>query len=166
MLLPALAPALSWVADDFKVLEISLLTDASGKSSVEVDAELDRTVVLGERAVVPTVGLVVYTRLAVGSVVLPVLVAWVLVVAWPSRPLELWCRLVAACVLLMPVLLLDTPLSVAAGLWDTQLKLYAPGTPSPLIWWNVFLNSGGRLVLGLVAGVLAITMAAQVSPHR
>ena len=83
-----------------------------------------------------------------------------------ARPLELLCRIPAACALLVPVLLLDTPLSVAAGLWDTQPKPYAPGTPSPLIWWNIFLNSGGRLVLGLVAGVLAIAMTARVSPRR
>ena len=95
----------------------------------------------------------------VGTVLQPVLVALVLLLAWPARWGEMALRLAIASVLLSVVLLADTPFSLAAWLWHAQIKLYEPGRGSPLVWWNVFLNGGGRLALGLIAATLAIALA-------
>ena len=102
---------------------------------------------------------VVVASTTVGTVMQPLLVLAVLVLAWPARPLEFALRLALAAAAGVVVLLLDTPFSLAAWLWDAQLKMYEPGRSSALVWWNVFLNGGGRLALGLVAAALAIALA-------
>jgi hypothetical protein len=61
-------------------------------------------------------------------------------------------------------LLLDTPVSFAARLWDTQLRALQIQHDSPLIWWNTFLNGGGRLVIGLIAGALSVAGARMTMP--
>jgi hypothetical protein len=85
-----------------------------------------------------------------------------LVLAWPVGAVE-WLlrllRLLVAIALLLVVLALDTPWSMAAWLWDVQLKTHEPGRASPLLWRNFFLDGDGRLALGLIAGVVAMAVA-------
>lgn len=160
LLLPALSAALEFVADDFSILRVEFVSDR-GNASIGALALLKHTIVLGGRAVVPDDVSVMMVASTVGTVMQPLLVALVLVLAWPARVIEMALRLVAACTLIAIVLLADTPLSMAAWLWDIQLRAHAPGRSSPLVWWNIFLNGGGRLALGLIAGVLSIAWARQ-----
>ena len=74
--------------------------------------------------------------------------------------------LIVAVVLSAAVLLLDTPFSLAAWLWHTQLRQYEPERFSALVSWNLFLNGGGRLALGLVASALAIALSSPLRRKR
>jgi hypothetical protein len=157
-LLPGLAKLLAWVADDFEIVRFEFFTDR-GQLTIGALARVDHTLFLGGRAIVPDGHQIGVVGTTVGTVLQPLLVAFVLVLAWPARWLELVLRLPVAALLLAVVMLIDTPFSLAAWLWDAQLRQYEPGRASPLIWWNTFLNGGGRLALGLVAGALAIVLA-------
>jgi len=168
--MPALSQALSFVADDFKVLRFEFVNDR-GNTAIAALATLEHTLVLGGRAIVPTGTSVMAVSTTVGTVLQPVLVALALVLAWPARWLEALLRIVFVAPLLALVVLLDTPFSMAAWMWEIQLRAYEPGRHSPLVWWNIFLNGGGRLALGLLAGassvVLSQTVAARlVRPER
>lgn len=158
LLLPVLSPTLAFVADDFKIVRFDLV-DERKNASVAALAVLERSVFLGGRAIVPDGTQVMMVGTTVGTVLQPLLVALVLVLAWPARLNEMALRLVIAIPLLAVVVLADTPFSLAAWLWDAQIKLHEPGRASALVWWNVFLNGGGRLALGLIAGTLAIALA-------
>ena len=159
LLLPVLSPALGFVADDFKILRVEMI-DERKNASVGALAVLDRTLFLGGRAIVPDGTQVMVVSTTVGTVLQPLLVALVWVLAWPARWAEMAWRLLIAS-------LGDTPLSLAAWLWDAQIRSYEPGRASPLIWWNVFLNGGGRLALGLIAAALAIALAQRaVAPRQ
>jgi len=48
-----------------------------------------------------------------------------------------------------------------ASLWQLHVDAFAPGLFSPLLLWLDFVQSGGRMALGLVcaAGVLAAAHA-------
>lgn len=162
LLMPTLSKALSFVADDFKILRLDFV-DERGNASIGALAMLDHTLVLGGRAIVPDDRSVMMVVTTIGTVLQPVLVALVLVLAWPARWIELALRLAIVGVLLVPVLLADTPFSLAAWLWDVQLRAHEPGRASPLVWWNIFLNGGGRLALGLIAGALSIALARRVA---
>jgi len=157
-LMPLLSWALGYVADDFRILSLEFADDR-GNASVAALALLDHTIILGGRAIVPDDRSVIGVSATLGTVVQPILVALVLVLAWPGRLIEGLAGLLIVVPLLGVVILLDTPFSMAAWLWFTQIQSYEPGRASPLVWWNVFLNGGGRLALGLVAGALAITLA-------
>lgn len=158
LLLPLLRGALEMVASDFSVQRLELVDDRAN-ASIGALAVLERSIFLGGQAIVPdgTQAMVVGTT--VGTVLQPLLVLAVLVLAWPAGAKELALRIVLAAALGMLVLLLDTPFSLAAWLWDAQIKLYEPGRSSPLVAWNVFLNGGGRLALGLMAAGAAIVLA-------
>lgn len=158
LLLPVLSPMLSFVADDFQIVRFELMEERKN-ASIGALAVLDRSLFLGGQAIVPDGTQVMMVGTTVGTMLQPLLVALVLVLAWPARWGEMALRLVIAGVLLVTVLLVDTPFSLAAWLWDAQIKLYEPGRASPLVWWNVFLNGGGRLALGLIAAALAIVLA-------
>lgn len=158
LLLPVLSPVLGFVADDFKIVRFELVEERKN-ASIGALAVLQRSLFLGGQAIVPDGTQVMMVGTTVGTVLQPVLVALVLLLAWPARWGEMALRLAIASVLLSVVLLADTPFSLAAWLWHAQIKLYEPGRSSPLVWWNVFLNGGGRLALGLIAATLAIALA-------
>ncbi|MBC7995234.1 MAG: hypothetical protein H7Z15_18540 [Rhizobacter sp.] len=158
LLLPLLSAPLSFVADDFKIVRLELLEERKNVS-IGALAVLDRSLFLGGQAIVPDGTQVMMVGTTVGTALQPLLVALVLVLAWPARWSEMGLRLVIASMLVTLVLLVDTPFSLAAWLWDAQIKLYEPGRASPLLWWNTFLNGGGRLALGLIAATLSIARA-------
>jgi hypothetical protein len=161
-LLVQLKPVLSWAletaADDFTVLQFDFAKDRGNDSLVAL-AQLKRTLMFGSTAVVPDGVTAMAVGSATGNVLQPMLVALVLMLAWPSHLLEMAVRLAIGTVLQAGVLLINTPLSMAAWLWFAHLQRYAPDERSALVWWNIFLNGGGRLVLGLASAVLAIALA-------
>jgi len=161
-LLVQLKPVLSWAletaADDFTVLQFDFAKDRGADSLVAL-AQLKRTLMFSSTAVVPDGVSVMAVGSATGNVLQPMLVALVLMLAWPAYLLEIAVRLAIGAVLQAGVLLINTPLSMAAWLWFAQLQRHAPDDWSALVWWNIFLNGGGRLVLGLISAVLAIAIA-------
>lgn len=162
LLMPALSKALGFVADDFKILRFEFVEER-GNAAIAALATLDHVLVLGGRAIVPNGTSVMAVTTTVGTVLQPVLVALVLVLAWPARWLEAVLRIVFVAPLIVLVVLLDTPFSMAAWLWEIQLRAYEPGRASPLVWWNIFLNGGGRLALGLLAGASSVVLAQAVA---
>lgn len=162
LLMPALSKALSFVADDFKILRFEFVEER-GNAAIAALATLDHVLVLGGRAIVPNGTSVMAVTTTVGTVLQPVLVALVLVLARPVRWFEAVLRIVFVAPLIALVVLLDTPFSMAAWLWEIQLRAYEPGRASPLVWWNIFLNGGGRLALGLLAGASSVVLAQSVA---
>jgi hypothetical protein len=161
-LLVQLKPVLSWAletaADDFAVLQFDFAKDRGNDSLVAL-AQLKRTLMFGSTAVVPDGVTAMAVGSATGNALQPMLVALVLMLAWPAHLLEMAVRLAIGTALQAGVLLINTPLSMAAWLWFAHLQRYAPDERSALVWWNIFLNGGGRLVLGLASAVLAIALA-------
>ena len=165
----ALMPLLSWslsvVADDFKVLSLQFMTDRHNESLVAL-VRLDHTLLIGDAVVVPDGVSVMSVGSAIGNVLQPMLVTLVLVLAWPAGLAEMTIRVACAVVLQAAILPINTPLSMAAWMWIGHMKRYAPDTWSALVPWNIFLNGGGRIVMGLVAAALSIALAHQLARPR
>lgn len=161
-LMPALSWGLTTVADDFKVLSVELMADR-GQASIGAVVRLERSLFLGGQVVVPDAASTMVVGAAIGNVLQPMLVALVLMLAWPASWFEMALRLLVGTGLQAGVLLLNVPCSMAAWLWLVQLKQYAPDTVSPLVWWNTFLNGGGRLVLGMACAALAIALSQRLT---
>jgi hypothetical protein len=165
-LLPLLKLALVWFANDFGIYKLSLVQQGP-EMAVEAIAKLEHTIVLGGSAFVPNgrTGYMVTTT--VGTVLQPLLTAFVLVLSWPGRWAEVAWRCLIALLLVVPMVLLDSPLYLAGSLWDMQIRAHAPGQQSPLVWWMGFLSAGGRLAIGLAAGALAVAVASAIAqPSR
>jgi hypothetical protein len=164
-MIPVLKSALAWYANDFYIHQLTLVQQGPD-AALQAIARLEHTLVLGEVAVVPepTMGYFVTTTL--GTVLQPLLTAFVSVLTWPARGLEWLPRLALALLLCLPVMLLDAPLYLAGSLWDMQVKAHAPGQFYLSVWWMGFLSGGGRLVLGLAAGSLAVALARSLTLTR
>ncbi len=130
LMLPTLTGALKLVAEDFKIIQIGVV-DERNQASVAAVALLGRTVVLGGRAIVPDGQSVMVVATTIGTVLQPIWVACVMVLAWPARIAELALRIGIVSAMLVPVVLLDTPLSLAAWLWDVMVRLHEPSRASP-----------------------------------
>jgi hypothetical protein len=157
-LAPGITAALVWVADDHKVLRVEIVKERNHNALAAL-AEAKRTVFLGGRAVVPDGQTKIFVSATVGSVLQGAIVALVLVFAWPASLVEWLIRLAIATVPIAVVVFIDTPLSLAAGMWNSEIRAFEPGRFSALVAWRTFLSGGGRLALGLVAGALAIALA-------
>jgi hypothetical protein len=156
-MLPLLKSALAWFASDFYIHQLALVQQGPD-TALQAIARLDHTLVLGEVAVVPDFKTGYFVTTTLGTVLQPLLTALVLVMAWPARVLAWLLRLVLAGLLLLPLMLLDAPLYLFGSLWDMQVKAHAPGSFYVSVWWMSFLSGGGRLVLGLAAGGLAVAL--------
>jgi hypothetical protein len=141
-----------------KVLRVEFVKDRNDTALAAL-AVLKRSVFLGGRAIVPDGVSPIVVSATVGTILQSALVALVLVLAWPAGLLEWLARLAIATVPIAVIVFIDTPLSMASWLWKSQVMSYEPDRFSALVAWNTFLNGGGRLALGLVAGALAIALA-------
>jgi hypothetical protein len=156
--LPGLTACLAWVAEDFEVKSVEFVKDRND-AALAARAMLKRTVFLGGHAVVPDGEAEIYTSTTLGLVLQGAFVALVLVLAWPAGLVEWLVRLAIATSLIAMLMFIDAPLTLAAGMWKSMLVVFEPGRSSVLIAWRTFLNGGGRLALGLVAGAIAIALA-------
>jgi hypothetical protein len=156
--LPGLTASLVWVAEDFEVKGVEFVKDRND-AALATRAMLKRTVFLGGRAVVPDGEAEIYSSTTLGLVLQGAFVALVLVLAWPAGLVEWLVRLAIATALIALLMFIDAPLTLAAGLWKSMLMVFEPGRTSVLVAWRTFLNGGGRLALGLVAGAIAIALA-------
>jgi len=165
----AAMPLLSWglgvVADEFQVLSLQFMTDRHNQSLVAM-VRLEHTLLIGNAVVVPDGVSVMTVGSAIGNVLQPMLVTLVVVLAWPASIAEMATRVACAGLLQVVVLLLNTPLSMAAWLWIGYMRHYSPDAWSALLPWNIFLNGGGRIVMGLVAAALSIALAHHLARPR
>jgi hypothetical protein len=135
--------------------------DDRGNRALAALAQLDHVLESGGRVIVPDGVSTVRASSTLGTILQPLLVGMTLLLTWPARSWpEAMARLLTAPPLLLLALLLDTPLAFSVRMWHTVLQAHAVDHDSPLLWWNTWLNAGGRLALGLVAGALAVVLAA------
>lgn len=156
-LLPAFALILELVADDFKVLRFGFVNER-GNESLVLMALLKQTLFFDTKLVLPDGRTMLMAGVTLGTVLLPLQVVLAASLAWPGSWRELLLRLGVALVLVAGVLLVDTPLTLAAWLWDGQLRAHAPDQRSFLVWWSTFLTGGGRLSLSIAAAATAIVL--------
>lgn len=163
LLMPLLKAALAWWAEDFSVQQFGYYSDR-GQLSLGAQLLMTHTVILGGRAIVPEPGTMAVVGTTAGTVLQPLWAAAVPLLAWPGRWNELVLRWLIAAPLLVLVLCIDTPASLAGFAWRGLVREHAPAEFSPLLWWDVFLNGGGRLMLGLCVAAIGIALAQRRRP--
>jgi hypothetical protein len=157
-MLPAIPATMDWLARDFRIESVGLIVER-GSARVGILAVLSRSLVEGGRAVIAGETAPIFLTATVGAVLQPAWLALIVVAAWPGRAAEFALRMPLVLPAAALALLLDTPVSFAIRLWDAQLRTLHIPHNSPLVWWVAFLEGGGRLVLGLVAGAVAVAAA-------
>jgi len=170
-LLPALQSVFEHCVPEFKVLAFGLDHEQVDRV-LRVEVTRQHYVVLGGRAIEPnSLGSAQASTLALQTLFGPLLALWV-ALAWPSagpwrRGLMVrGLRLSLAALPAVMLAVLDTPVVLAAQLWQLMVDHYAPGDTSALIAASAVLQGGGRFALGLAAGACAVAVAGRLTPTQ
>lgn len=90
-------------------------------------------------------------------------VALPFVLAWPVRKAREWpVRLSVLSALLFVFSILEVPMELWASVWRIYIDAFAAGRFSALLSWVSFLETGGRLFLGLVAAGISVTLTSRL----
>lgn len=163
MLLPAFQVELAWLDDTYRIDR--LFVDIEGADKVvRIVVGLARCVVLPDGAHCGDPRGLANASTLQADVTLPATLLIAIAVAWPAQRLQayLWRAL---CVIPVLALLwaIDTPFILWSELWGLHVNAFAPGMFSPLLIWGGFLQSGGRLLLATMFGVLVVYLPMAVS---
>jgi hypothetical protein len=163
----------SWVADDFKLL--NLYIDHEGADRVlRARVMWQHIVFIGGKVIYPDPRGTANASTLLAHALQGPLVAMLAAIAWPTRaqtgpgkPTGPWLEWAARAIALLPPLavlvLIDMPVVLAGELWELALDALDPGATSALVIWKQFMQGGGRYALGLAAGVLAVLAARRLS---
>lgn len=162
-LLPLFRLEIGWLEDRYRILGLRLAVQGSD-SVIRLDVSQQRIMVIGGHVIYPDPRGFAHVTTLSGHVLQPAILGLGLLVAWP--PLaptrlarEYALRLGLGLTMIGVVLALDVPFVLLGELWAIAHERLAPGSFSPLLLWVEFLQGGGRLALGLLAGAAGIAAA-------
>lgn len=157
---------IGWIAPYFKIVSFGIGQHA-GSSVFLLSVSIDKLIILNGQFVLPNEAGIANAS-TVTSYVWQITVLYAAVIlAWPfTHQRELWIRIVLGLHILVFLLMLDTPLALLGAIWGLIYQAYAPDKVSLLMEWNHFMMGGGRLMLGVVAGLLTVHAATLLSPKN
>ncbi|MDP2822671.1 MAG: hypothetical protein Q8O52_08320 [Sulfuritalea sp.] len=163
-LLPLFRIEIGWLEDRYRILGLSLATQGAD-SVVRLDVNLQRIMVVGSHVIHPDPRGHAHVTTLTGHVLQPAILGLALLAAWPPgvatrMAREYALRLVLGLAMIGIVLAADVPFVLLGELWAIAHERFSPGNFSPLLVWTNFLQGGGRLALGLLAGAAGIAAAA------
>lgn len=165
--LPVFRSEIGWLDRNYRVLDLSLVREGADRV-VALDVGLAGFIVLGGQALYPDPRAQARVTTLAGHVLTPAILSFALVASWRvRRKREYLLRCAIALPLACAVMLLDVPFVLLGEAWNIHVAALEPERFSPLLLWKEFLQGGGRFVLGLLAGVLAIALGnALTNPQR
>lgn len=158
-----LLPLLSWIIggldEHYRVLTIGLASQADD-TVVLLKVSLAKPLTIGGHTLYPhPLGAAQVTTL-LGNVLQPLVLAVIVIGAWPCKAFTEWLLRMAIVVPLAFILImLDIPFVLLGELRAVLIDAYAPWSFSGLVAWKSFLQGGGRLALGLACGALSVLTA-------
>lgn len=163
----ALLPVFRWeitqLDDTYEVLDLTL-SQQGADTVVRLEVGLARIVLIGGRVLHPDPLARANVSTLAGHIAQPALLCFALIFAWPTRraTIEYPTRILIAGIGIAAVVLIDVPFVLWAEVWDIHVTALEPDRFSLLLLWRDFLQGGGRFVLGLAVGGLAV--AARQAP--
>lgn len=155
-LLPLIKTEIAWLDDTYRVIDLSVSRQGADRV-IRLEVGLERIVVLGGRVLHPDPRARANVSTLAGHIAQPALLCLALVIAWPvRRAIEYPLRAFATVGGIALVILADVPFVLWGELWDLHVSTLEPNRFSPLLIWKNFLQGGGRFVLGLAVGALAV----------
>lgn len=162
-ILSFLVPIFKWeialLAPSFKI-EYFDLAHNSSEAVFLLKVSVAKLIIVGGEFVFPNEAGSAHASTVVGYIwQVTVLFCSILSIWTVKNKHEYWIRLVLGFLILLLTLMLDTPLALLGAIWGIIYQSLDPKKVSLLIEWNRFMTGGGRLMLGLVAGLLVVYLS-------
>lgn len=162
-----LIPLYEWMVKQFEfrlsTIEFSIIKHY-GEQLLVLETTLFRPTFTGMDTIVPNASIPNAASIPLGNVMLPVIVIFTIVLAWPvqkvrSKVYIFMMRILLALPMCVLVMLVDVPIQMLTLIWESfnqmlnismndKLKLFAA--------WSDFLNGGGLIALSLTSAILII----------
>lgn len=155
-----LVPVFKWeitnLAPSFKILHFDLSQNTSGAVFL-LNVRIAELLVVGGHFVLPNESGSANASTIVGYIWQITVLFIAVLIIWPVSKKKQYCiRFILGLPLLLLILMLDTPLALVGAIWDIIYQTFDPNRFSILIEWNRFMMGGGRLMLGLVGGMMVV----------
>lgn len=162
LLLPIYEWEISLIDDVYQILSLSI-DNLAQEHVIALQVTLKKTMFIAGRFIFPNPQGVANASSIVGHVWQMIVIFLSVIFTWPMEKISCCAlRFIIGLPFLTIILLLDIPFTLLAALEGLILQQLQIQTFSPLILWGGFLEGGGRLALGLVAGVLSVLIADKV----
>ena len=153
-LLPVTRTLLGWIDDRFGILFLGVEHNWQD-TVVRLRMNFTTLVVLGGQVITPHPKGWIEATTPVGDLLQPLVIATGLAAAWPGPFVTRLIRLGIALTLGLLFLIVSVPLTLHAVIWDMLIYQVGSDDFSPLLVWHRFMQSGGRLGVGVLMAVLA-----------
>ena len=153
-LLPVTRTLLGWIDDRFGILFLGVEHNWQD-TVVRLRMNFTTLIVLGDQVITPHPKGWVEATTPVGDLLQPLVIAMGLAAAWPGPFVTRLIRLGIALALSLIFLVVSVPLTLHALIWDMLTYQLPSDGFSPLLAWHRFMQSGGRLGVGVLMGLLA-----------
>lgn len=166
--LPLWRTVLAIVVPEFRLIDLSVV-DSGRERVVRARFGWQPVVAIGDRVLQPDSRGEAVASTTLGYATLGPAIAASVCLAWPfasagRRRAEAVRRAAALAVACLVLSALDVPAVLAGQVWQQVLATFAPQHQSTLVSWSEFLTGGGRLALGIAAGVLAVGVGRRGAP--
>lgn len=158
-LLPLFKALLTLIDDHFEVISAQVMTLGDAQV-IAFDVRLVKSLWLGKHFIEVDPAGIAHISTTVMHLWQSLAVCLALILSWPG--ILIGKRLLAVAYGLLGMLLvwcIDAPFVLLAALWQMIYAHYAIADVSILTDWQQVLENGGRLILGLMIGYIAILVA-------
>lgn len=161
-MLPITRVLLGWMDDRFGILFLGVEHNWQD-TVIRLRVSLTTLLVMGEQVITPhPKGWMVVTT-PIGDLLQPLVIAVGLAAAWPGNLTTRLLRLGIALTLGLLFLIVNVPLTLYAVIWDMLTYQLGSDGFSPLLAWYQFMQSGGRLGVGVLLALLARGIESSIS---
>jgi len=153
-LLPITRTLLSWIDGRFGVLFLGVEHNWQD-TVIRLRLSFTTALFLGGQIILPDPRGALWVTTPTGSLLQPLVIAPAIAAALPGQVAVRLTRFGLAALLALGFLVIDLPITLHAIAWDTLAYDVKLNDFSPLLVWNQFMQSGGRLGLGVLLGASA-----------
>lgn len=153
-MLPSTRVLLGWMDDRFGILFLGVEHNWQD-TIIRLHVSLTQFLVIGGQAFSPTPKGLMWVTTPIGDLLQPLVIATGLAAAWPGNLSTRLLRLGIALTLGLLCLMVNVPLTLYAVIWDMLTYQLGSDGFSPLLAWYQFMQSGGRLGVGVLLALLA-----------
>lgn len=166
-LINAITPLYEWMIKQFDyrfdTIILSIITQ-HGEQFLLLQTTLSQSIIVGAEVIEPNFPILSAVTMPLGNVLLPVVLVFTTVLAWPitlnRHAMHVYViRILLAAPLCLFIMLLDMPTQLLKMVWESLNKLLNLSISNDLpyfTYWSDFLNGGGLMALSIAAGIVVI----------
>lgn len=180
-LINAIIPLYEWMVKQFDyrfdTVIFSIITQHR-EQFLLLQTTLSQSISVGTEIIKPNVPILSAVTMPLGNVLLPVVLVFTTVLAWPIKLSHhdyafvmrtYIIRTLLAATLCLFIMLLDMPTQLLKMTWETLNQFLNLSISSDLpyfTYWSDFLNGGGLIALSIAAGILVIGLTDYLAKPR